>query len=60
MVALIPAGDKRLKPRRTKLYLSITAILSAVVIALVAFFLWRLGDDMHYPFITPGLGLVVG
>ena len=42
VVALIPAGDKRLKPRRTKLYLTITTILMAVVIGLVAFLLWRL------------------
>ena len=40
VVALIPAGDKRLKPRRTKLYLAITVVISIVCIFLIAFFLW--------------------
>ena len=40
LVALIPAGDKRLKPRRTKLYLAITAVCCIVCSFLIGFFLW--------------------
>jgi len=39
LVALIPVTDKRLQPRRTKLYLTITVIISVTAIFLVAFFL---------------------
>ncbi|XP_057294168.1 transmembrane protein 106B-like isoform X2 [Hydractinia symbiolongicarpus] len=39
MVALIPVGDKRLRPRRTKLYLGIIIILALIAIFLIAFFL---------------------
>lgn len=47
VVALIPAGDKRLKPRRTKCYLAITAFTSIVFSFLVAFFLWPRAIYMH-------------
>ena len=40
VLALIPAGDKRLKPRRTKLYLTITAVVSFLFSFLLGFFLW--------------------
>lgn len=40
LVALIPASDKRLRPRRTKLYLCITAVTTVFCLSLTAFFLW--------------------
>jgi len=40
VLALIPAGDKRLKPRRTKQYLALTGGLSTLATFLIAFFLW--------------------
>ena len=39
VVALIPVRDKRLKPRKTKLYIGATVVFSMVSIFLVAFFL---------------------
>lgn len=39
LVALIPYGDKRLKPRRTKLYVGVTVVVCAVISGLLAFFL---------------------
>lgn len=39
MVALIPVRDKRLKPRKTKLYLGITFVVCMIVTFLVTFFL---------------------
>lgn len=40
LIALIPVGDKRLKPRRTKLIVSITVFLTALVLGFVVFFLY--------------------
>lgn len=39
MVALIPVRDKRLKPRKTKLYLGVTFVICMIVTFLVTFFL---------------------
>ena len=39
LVALIPVGDKRLKPRKTKLYIGATIAFAAIAIFLTAFFL---------------------
>ena len=39
LVALIPYRDKRLKPRRTKLYVAVTVVVCAVISGLLLFFL---------------------
>ncbi|XP_061080174.1 transmembrane protein 106B-like [Conger conger] len=40
LVAVIPCTDQRLKPRRTKLYVSLSVVLCILVCALILFFLF--------------------
>ncbi|KAJ1136129.1 hypothetical protein NDU88_002547 [Pleurodeles waltl] len=40
LVALIPYSDQRLKPRRTKLYVSVTVVACVLAFSLVIFFLF--------------------
>uniref|UniRef100_A0A8D0BKV3 Transmembrane protein 106A n=1 Tax=Salvator merianae TaxID=96440 RepID=A0A8D0BKV3_SALMN len=40
LVALIPYGDQRLKPRRTKLYVSLTVIICLLMTGLMMYFLF--------------------
>lgn len=47
MVALIPADDSRLKPRRTVLYISISFLICVVIGALMTFFLVSRNIDMN-------------
>ena len=47
VVALIPATDKRLKPRRTELYLTLTAVLCILSGCLLVFFLWPRAIYVH-------------
>ena len=47
VVALIPASDKRLRPRRTELYLTLTAVFCIVSGCLLVFFLWPRAVYVH-------------
>ncbi|XP_019355949.1 transmembrane protein 106A isoform X2 [Alligator mississippiensis] len=40
LVALIPYGDQRLKPRRTKLYVSLAVVICLLMSCLIIFFLF--------------------
>lgn len=47
VVALIPAGDKRLKPHRTKLYMTLTTIFFILAACILVFFLWPRNITVH-------------
>ncbi|XP_023573814.1 transmembrane protein 106A isoform X2 [Octodon degus] len=47
LVALIPFGDQRLKPRRTKLFVSLAVLMCLVTTSLIIFFLLPRGITVH-------------
>ncbi|XP_038141818.1 transmembrane protein 106B-like [Cyprinodon tularosa] len=48
LVALIPYSDQRLRPRRTKLYVSVSVALCLLVCGLAVFFLFPRSIDVTY------------
>ncbi|XP_005394559.1 PREDICTED: transmembrane protein 106A [Chinchilla lanigera] len=47
LVALIPYGDQRLKPRHTKLFVSLAVLVCLVTTSLIIFFLFPRGVAVH-------------
>ncbi|XP_072010479.1 transmembrane protein 106B [Engystomops pustulosus] len=48
LVALIPYSDQRLRPRRTKLYVTASVIVCLLLSGLAVFFLFPRSVDVHY------------
>lgn len=48
LIALIPVKDQRLKPKRTKLIIGLTVLVTAASLGLIIFFLFPRGMDASY------------